>query len=307
MMQGFTWTRTARALTRPAPAFEIDRLIRSRPPGTPKIGMRRYRVRALVSFLSVPVFSKEDVGGACVTVEELVSESSRITVLQLSGGSWPDRLRGFNRFGMTQEAIREKGSGILESAYFSFMTASDEKNVDDARKAFADRSTSMTITITHGIANKTGYSSALDHLNVAAGLTWPDCPRLIEEIRGRVSRPSAVEAATDDVSPTFLYAVRKMLIEGVESAQCVFVHNARLYRLRTKISRTIGLTAMSGWIAECGSRHETAFGVWLDPRDATQLPTRIEFRPKSFLSLVFEHDPSLTGPAFQFLLSQEQG
>src|SRR5580693_3641749 len=105
------------------PAVEVDRVARDHPAGAITSYARRYRVHATIELLSVPLVSKDNVGGGWAMVEQSVSGASRTTVLQFSGGSWPDRLRGFNRFGMTQEVVREEGSTILESAYLSFMTS----------------------------------------------------------------------------------------------------------------------------------------------------------------------------------------
>jgi hypothetical protein len=251
---------------------------------------RRYRVHATVEILSVPLVSKDNVGGACFTLEQAVSGSSRTTVIQFSGGSWPERLRGFNRFGMTREVVREEGGAILESAYLSFMTSSAEKNFEQARKAFADPVSAVSITVAHGKATRSGYSSALDRLIASARYTWSNAAQLMEELRERVSPAVEVSLGEERAGafPTFLYAVRAALLDGAETARCAFIHNAKLYRLRTRWKEP----GLSGWITEEGSSHEFEFRVRFDSSGA--LPVRIEFRPKSFLRLVFEHDPFAT-------------
>jgi hypothetical protein len=168
---------------------------------------RRYRVHATVEVLSVPLVSKDNVGGACFTVEQVVSGTSRTTVLQFSGGSWPARLRGFNRFGMTREEVREEGAAISESAYLSFMTSSAEKSLEQARKAFEDTSRAVPITVAHGNATRSGYSSALDRLTAPVRYTWANATQLMEEIRGRVSPAERVSLGEERASafPTFLY------------------------------------------------------------------------------------------------------
>lgn len=237
--------------------------------------------------------------------EEAVSGSTRTTALQFSGGSWPDRLRGFNRFGMTQEAVRSEDSVVAESAYLCFITSSADKNFDQARKAFEQQSSSLPIAVAHGTISRSGYASALDWLTTSSRYTWCDCPRLILEIRERIS-PAIKADVHGGVSQPFLHAVRSAMLSGAESQQTDFVHNARLYRLRTRLTAGRELNQLTGWIAEQGSSHETEFRLWFGPRDVSALPVRIEFRPRSFLHLVFEHDPAARGPAFPSLMPKEQ-
>jgi hypothetical protein len=253
---------------------------------------RRYRVHATIEILSVPLVSKDNVGGACFTVEQVVSGTSRTTVLQFSGGSWPERLRGFNRFGMTREEVREEGASISESAYLSFMTSSAEKSLEQARRAFEDSSRAMPITVAHGNATRSGYSSALDRLTASARYSWSNAAQLMEEIRVHVSAEQEVSLGEERASafPTFLYAVRAAVLAGAETGRCTFIHDAKLYRLRTRMKGQ----ELTGWIAEQRSDREFEFRVWFD--SPGELPARIEFRPKSFLRLVFEHDPSAKEP-----------
>src|SRR5579871_872620 len=258
----------------------------------PSNDSRLYRVHATVEILSLPLFSKDNAGGACFAVEQTVSGGSRTTVIQFSGGSWPERLRGFNRFGMTEEVVREEGAAITESAYLSFMTSSAEKNFEQARKAFTDPSRALSLTVAHGKATRAEYSSAVDRLIASARYTWSNAAQLLEELRGRVSPATEVSLGEERASafPTFLYAVRAAVLAEDETRRCTFIHNAKLYRLRTRLADH----ELTGWIAEQGSSHEFEFRALFDANRVDSLkalPVRIEFRPKSFLRLVFEHEP----------------
>jgi len=57
---------------------------------------------------------------------------------------------------------------------------------------------------------------------------------------------------------------------------------------------------------KCGTNQESEFRVWFDPRDSSALPLRFEFRPKSFLHLVYDQDPGVSAPKFSSLIAQEQ-
>jgi hypothetical protein len=268
-------------------------------------------VHANIGILGLTLFSKDNVGGACAVVEESAGSpaGTRITALQFVSGSWPERLKGFNRFGMTQEAVREEGALLAESAYLSFMTSSPEKNFDQARKAFLDAPAALAITAAHGAATRSGYGAAIDRLTAPAGFTWQRCSELMERLRGQVS-PLVMETAHGaggGALPTFLFAARRAMLEGRESAQSAFVHNGKLFLLRTRLTQAKEprLQLTIGRIAEQGTGHESEFRVWHRPGDPATLPVRIEFRPKSYLHLVFEHDAAAGGPAVPPLIPQE--
>jgi hypothetical protein len=270
--------------------------------------LRRYRVRATVTVFSVPLFSKDNVGGACAMVEEAISGSSRASAIQFSSGSWPEHLKGFNRFGMAQEAVREESGHIAESVYVSFMTSSAEKNLEQAKHSFAERTAEQPIVVAQGRARRSGYASALDHLTVSSRSTWADCPRLLVELKERLSPMKEAVAAVDAESAyqPFLHAVRAAMASGSPSTASVFAHNAKLYRLVTRTSAVPEGALLVGKISEHGGAQESEFRVWFDPQDVSGLPLRFEFRPKSFLHLVFEQDQKVTAPEFFSLLPQEQ-
>lgn len=240
--------------------------------------------------------------------EQSISGSSKISSLQFSSGSWPDRLKGFNRFGMAQEAVREETGVATESAYLSFMTSSTEKNLDQAKKSFAERTSAQQVSVAHGQARLSGYASALDHLTVPAQSTWADCPRLLIEMRDRISplEQAIPNPNRSSAYQPFLHTVRSAMTSGSPSTESTFVHNAKLYRLRTRTSPIPEGNLMVGKIAESGSNQESEFRIWLDPRDSSGLPFRFEFRPKSFLHLVYEQDPEVIAPKFSSLIAKEQ-
>lgn len=283
--------------------LDINRLA-----GQPVTHLRRYRVHATITLLGVPLFSKENVGGACAMVEQSVSASSRVSSIQFSSGSWPERLKGFNRFGMAQEAVREEDGSIVESAYLSFMTSSAEKNLDQAKQSFTQQAAMQQISVAHGRARRSGYASALDHLTVPARSTWADCPRLMVEMRDRLSalKEAVPNKNQGSAYQPFLHTVRSAMTANSPAAESLFVHNAKLYRLRTRTSPISEGVLMVGKIAESGANQESEFRVWFDPRDASGLPLRFEFRPKSFLHLVYEQDPGVSAPKFSSLIAQEQ-
>ncbi len=294
--------------TRP---LDVDRIAGRNVSGTRTVHVRRYRVQASVSLFSIPLFSRDKVGAACAMVEELTAATGRTSAIQFSAGSWPDRISGFNRFGMTQEVMRQEDGAVAESAYFSFMTRSPEKNDEEAWRAFAQASRVPTLAVARGSATQSSYAFALEHLLAPQECTWMDCPRLMSMLRDHISSSlrAAANERTERAYPTFLHAIRSLMGAGRQSVQCTFMHNAKLYDLRAALSAADGMKLLTGHIlehaTEQGARGESNFRVWFHPNDASGLPARIEFRPKSFLRLVFEQDPAADGPILRCLIPQE--
>ena len=291
----------AAAFGRAADLLEIERITG----GTrnSETHVRHYRVRAIVTLLGVPLFTKDNVGGACAMVEQ----SGGFSAIQFVSGSWPEKLRGFNRYGMVQEAVRRDAGAAVESAYFSFMTSSAEKNLDQAKKSYLERGSQQPVSVARGHAKPAAYASALDHLTLPAKYTWMDCPRLRSEMKDKLS--PAKEASGGDRNGAylpFLHSVQAAFAQGAGASERSFVHNAKIYKLRTKITQEGDALHMAAKIVEPGSSQEGDFRVWYKPADATGLPQRFEFRPKSFLHLSFELDPAVAGPQFSSLIAQEQ-
>jgi hypothetical protein len=244
-------------------------------------------------------------------VEERAGGTHCTSAIQLSGGSWPDRVKGFNRFGMTQEVARHEGGALVESAYLSFMTSSPEKNTDQAWQAFADRSRALNLAVARGTATRSAYASELEHLTAPEGSTWMDCPGLMTALRNAAgSRQSTLASEqTERAYPTFLHAVRAAILARRGNSQCTFMHNASLYGLHTTLADSVGIKLLTGRVTEpahnSGSRGESYFRIWFRSTDASSLPSRIEFRPRSFLRLVFEEDATAGGPALPCLIPQE--
>src|SRR4029079_8411529 len=88
----------------------------------------KYRVTAAAMVACIPVVSKRNVGGAHIVVEESALGKGTVTRLEFAAGTWPQQLKGFNRFGATRETVREENGALVESAYVSFMASSREKN-----------------------------------------------------------------------------------------------------------------------------------------------------------------------------------
>src|SRR5262249_31970237 len=107
------------------------------------------------------------------------------------------------------------------------------------------------------------------------------------------------------VYATFLHSVRKAMLERSTTPR-TFIHNAKLYDLRPRFSTAGECVVLTGRVVERGSSSESEFRVWFDAADPAALPSKIEFRPRSFLHLTFHLDPTAGGPAIPRLLIHEE-
>lgn len=281
----------------------------SRPPiDSAKSKCCRYRVNATVILACVPVFSRQGVGDAYVAFEESVGRTCTVTRLQFAAGSWPDRLKGFNRFGATQEAVKEENGVVIESSYLSFMTGGYEKDSKEALKTFGTSSESLSLTIGRGRSSPSGITSNIVHRTVPATCSWSNCPDLTGRLDFLPLPPERpVPECIDRALPTFLFAVRRALLSRSEASAGQYTHNGKVYRLRTRKKTDLRSNelVMTGRISASEERSETEFKLWLSPRDRAALPKRVEFRPKNFLKLALEADETQSGPV-RPLFKQEQ-
>jgi len=248
----------------------------------------RYRVNATLMVACVPVFSKQNVGGAYLGVEQTAVDGSTVTRLEFAAGSWPERLKGFNRFGATRETVREENGAVVESAYVSFMASSREKNFSEARRAFASAPESLPLTVARGRSTSAGCTFAIEHRTAPGNYSWRNCLDLAGEFDGLPLPPAAtLEEYPTRALPTFLFALHRAIRTDSPAAATLYTHNGKVYRLRTRAQ----IDPRSGEIAlTCSISGQTEFKLWLASRDRTGLPKRIEFHPKSFLNLTLEQE-----------------
>lgn len=288
----------------------LEQVARSVPVGSAGWHYRQYVVHAGVMIGSIPIFSKQGVGGAAIALEEASQSESAVTSLQLTAGSWPARLKGFNRFGATQEVVREEKGAVAESAYLSFMASSREKGLADARKAFTSGSATQTFTVARGRATDVGCAFKLQHQTLDARYTWSNSDQVLDELDAQNFLPpqKPVPDYGPGCLPTFLFAIRRAISQGGGGTSS-YVHNDKVFRLRieSKADANSGHRLITGWTAEAGERSETEFKLWLAVNDPVALPDKIEFRPRGFLKLTLEADGSAPIQALKPILGKNRG
>ena len=321
-----SWTITRRSVVLLATSWLLDRSVGrllareaactlgevqpSRVLACSKFRSRQYVVSATVILGSIPIFTKAKVGGALLTIEEAGTDTCGVTGLQFGAGSWPDQLNGFNRFGLTQELVKRENCTITESTYLSFMTPCHEASFSVAQRAFGSTGQSLAVTIAHGHSTASGYTSKIVHQTVPAKLSWVDCPKLTDELRGRLAPLSVgiTHIDTERALPTFLYAVRRALCSDPQDGATLFAHDAKVYSLSThrEHDSRSGGRVFTARTSQQGSRAESRFRIWMASDAEQDLPLRIEFRPNSYLKLTLEAGDTQSRPVFKRLFEPAQ-
>ena len=309
----------------------LSRIVAKQTPATAsapvpsRIRSRRYSVQATVMLGSIPLFTKSGVGGALLTLEESGTPEYGAIALQFGAGTWPDRLKGFNRFGATQEIVRLDHGHLAESSYYAIMTSSREANLSQAEQAFRSPTHSLLLTVGSGTSTAAGCSARVEHKAVPAACSWSDCPQLMRELREQkspplraspaVAAPSAqgvscplCAARQQPVLPTFLYAVRQAILSGRSDASARYTHNGEIYTLTTQshMANRSTQTAITARICRDDSHAQSEFRVWMASDSDSELPLRIEFRAKTYLKLTLELDERQTIPVFKPILAETE-
>lgn len=267
---------------------------------------RQYAVHATVTVGSIPLISKKNVGGGAIAIERAVDGENVWTAIQLVAGSSPDRLKGFNRFGATQELIREDRGGVRESGYLSFMSTSRETGIKEARKAFSSQAGSRMSTFARGRATDQGCTYAVEHRNLADGWNWRNCTDLLAEPgfdAAGLAPERAIPGYGSCCLPTFLFAVHHALTREEVLHEGSYVHNGKVFLLQTECKAEgsgSSLRIVTGRTAQDGRHSE--FRLWLDTKNKQPLPEKIEYKPRGFLSLTLEAENSFEAPTLRPLL-----
>jgi hypothetical protein len=281
---------------------------------------RYFRADAVITFFSVPIFSRAGVGSGFAFVEELEGGSSRARRLGFGAGSWPDKAHGLNRLGYVHETVAEASGNLAQSDYFGFMSTSKEERLEEARKALKEGQEEALFSAVRGETRPGAYSARFTRFLSRDAVNW----RLWQKVAGaaeksfdgeslshRDERGAPGDAGT--VLPTLLYSLLRVRESGLRPLRTTFIYGSVQRTLETSAEpdaktgeklRQRGIVAnaksvvhMTGTIRNPKLGTKTRFSVWWDRDSASALPVRIELEPKSFLRLAFEadHEPQAKG------------
>jgi hypothetical protein len=302
--------------------FDVDRLLDSNSGLEPsRTAVTRYVANATITLFSIPLVSKSSVGSGYAVVEE----AGNTLAIQFGAGSWPASARGLNRLGFIQEAVTEERPGYpAECAWLAFMTTSQEKNLDQAKKAVDNSGGMVPYSASQGCGRNGNFASRVERLEFPGRYTWRDVTQLVGRAReamaagmGEKHDVTAHGTAHGTAQPaTFLYVVRRAMLDASARTTACLVFNSKQFQLDTQkeedaeagahfsskqLVRPSGnVMRMSAVLTEKRTGERTPFRVWYEAGAEQKLPLRFEYQAKSFLRLTFEADAKAETPPIRF-------
>ena len=306
-------------------AFDVDRLLDASSAEQGSIEIRKYVANATVTLFSIPLVSKSSVGSGYAVVEE----AGRMVSIQFGAGSWPESARGLNRLGFIQEAVIEERPGCpSECAWLAFMTMSQEKSLDQAKRAVETGppgvlgASSIPYSASQGYGRKSSFASRVDRLEFPRQYTWRDVTQLVGKAREAMAATTGekqeLTASGAEQPATFLYVVRRAMLDARTRTSGCLIFNKKQFQLDTQKEKDADATAhfaekqmvppagtvmrMNALLTEKRTGEKTPFRLWYEAGAEQRPPLRFEYQAKSFLRLTFEADAKADTPPVQFAL-----
>jgi hypothetical protein len=299
--------------------FDLDRLLNVNSAATGDAESRsevcKYVANATITLFSIPLVSKNAVGSGYAVVEQ----AGRTVAIQFGAGSWPESARGLNRLGFIQEGVMEERPGYpAECAWLAFMTTSQEKNLDQAKKALEKSGGMVPYSASQGYGRRGSFSSRVDRLEFPGRYTWRDINSLVGKAREEMAEAAGEEekmTSSAERPGTFLYMVRSAMLDGGERTTGRLVFNRKEYQLDTRkepdasaaayfaarslISAAGSVIRMDATLTRKADGDRTPFRLWYETGAAPALPLRFEYQAKSFLRLTFEANAKAATPPIE--------
>jgi hypothetical protein len=270
---------------------------------------RRYEATAYISFLSVTIFSRSNVGFGYAKAEEEVFPQRRNLSLQFLSGSIPERAHGLNRFGFIQENIKERDRMCAEADYFGLITASGEDSLAQGRAALENKSQMTPFVAAEATIDSQTARYSIRHLDLSSSYRGANAEQLLGEVHASFDHPEAgqpehTQALNGDVMGTFLYSVRQAMLAAPNTVETRFIYNGKTFKMLAekradlKVGQELrkaglvlhesSVVTLVGTIRNEKTNEITNFRLWFDRSTPDLLPLRFEFKPKSYLKLVFQ-------------------
>jgi hypothetical protein len=264
---------------------------------------RCYRVDATVLVCGIPVFVRKGVGGGYAAVETSTTGEAAAVALQFAAGSWPDRSSGLNRFGVLQEVVINRQTGRPDCCFRGLITASKEEDLGEVRKALRSSARTVEVILARGLASGGHMRTWTEAAAIPPDHTWVEASAMLGGLVRDEPRDGAHEVEVGGAT-TFLAAMRSAALWCQLAFDCPFVHAGKLYALEA--SRRAGAPGELTGVIRNNRGHKSAeFRVSYAAGDGSGIPIRIEYRPKSFLRLIFECEADGPQPAIASLFKEE--
>jgi len=295
------------ALSAAQKPFDVDRLIESQPGSNCGFQYRKYSVSATVRLLSIPIFSRAAVGSGYALVET----RGRMTAIQFAAGSYPERAHGLNRLGFIQEVVVDERPGCPEEfAWLAFMTTSQEKNLDQAKKALEARNGLSPYSVSQGSGRGGWVSAWINRLQFETGYTWRNLTELVTRARAEMARCAGEQRrpVRAERGATFLYSVRRAMLDESPRTSASLVFNDKRFRLDTqkRVEAEEGMVRMDAALTEWGANERTTFRMWYRAGKEQAPPLRFEYQATPFLRLSFDADDRAEAPPIMFALRTKE-
>jgi len=275
---------------------------------------RRYKATAYITLLSVPIFCRSSVGFGFAGTDEHSRGERQSYSLRFLSGSLPERAHGLNRFGFIQENVEQTNRATVSAGYFGLMTANGEESLGEARAALDSKTGEQTAFVAaHALINQEKTSFTVRHLLLPSSYRGANADEVLARVQAEFAIPAAGpkeqnEALNGSAAGTFLDSVRQAIVAGGDTYQSRIVFNGKAFQFRaakhgdTKTGADLhkaGLTSspaavmlLSGVLRNEKTNELTNFRLWFEQGAENFLPLRFEFKPKSYLRLVFDVDPA---------------
>jgi hypothetical protein len=278
---------------------------------------RRYQASAYITLLSINIFSRSDVGFGYAKADEEIYPLERKLSLQFLSGSIAERAHGLNRFGFIQENIQEHNSLCSQADYFGLITANGEESLSQAKAALENTSQTTSFVAAQATIDPQIARYSVRHLALSSNYRGADATELLEQVRASFDHPEAgqqehVQSLSGDATGTFLYSLREAMRSNSAKLQKRLIYNGKTFRMTVdkREDKKVGeelraaelIDSASSAILLVGSvqnehtKELTNFRLWFDRTTPDLLPLRFEFRPKSYLRLVFQAVPATPIP-----------
>ena len=265
---------------------------------------RRYRVDATILLCGVPIFARKNVGGGYASVEAGDLSGARSCGLQFAAGCLPARAAGLNRFGILREVVREHQGQPREFAFSGLMTHSPEQNLDDGRHALVHGAPqSLDAVLAFGQMRNSTVTTSTSHVQLPADSTWTGVGEQMAALLSGSRFATPVER-TAALLPPFLYVMYCVGRTKEPRFTRGFLHDGKPYSLETR-RQPSRPGELHGEIRDKAGVKCADFRANYAVDDDCGIPSRIEYRARPFLRLVFEADPAADQPPIPSVFAKE--